>query len=303
MAARLSLEVGPPAKLSTPLLVIVGETASGKSALALQLAQQFGGEIMCADSRTVYRGMDIGTAKPSTEEQAMVPHYGLDLVYPDEHFSAADFKQYVEKTMADIASRGRLPILVGGTGLYVDAVIYDYQFRSPADPQLRLELAELSIDALQQRLLGQGVPLPENDRNPRHLIRAIETAGETAIRSELRPQTLLLGLQVDREVLEQRITERVDTMVTGGFVDEVRTLGHQYGWDAEALQAPGYKAFRAYIEGAISLDAAKQQFVQNDMNLAKRQRTWFKRNKSIQWLTTEDKLAEAVDIATTFLNK
>jgi tRNA dimethylallyltransferase len=247
--------------------------------------------------------MDIGTAKPTAAEQAAVSHYGLDLVAPDERYSAAAFKDYAARKIYDIAEQGNVPMLVGGTGLYVDAVIYDYQFRAPADLALRAELEGLDAGALQDKLLGMGLPLPENDKNPRHLIRAIETSGQTAGRSELRPWTLLLGMTADRETLRERILQRVDAMVEAGLVDEVRRVSGQYGWECEALRAPGYKALRGYLEGAASLEEAKAAFVQNDMDLAKRQRTWFKRNKSIHWLFTEDKLAEAVDIATTFLNK
>ncbi len=290
-----------------PLLVILGETASGKSALAIELAERFNGEIICADSRTVYRGMDIGTAKPPTADQTRVRHYGLDLVDPGERFTVADFKEYTLQVMADITARGKLPIIVGGSGLYIDSVIYDYEFRAPADAakwaELRAELQGLSVEELQRRVLAQGLELPSNARNPRHLVRTLETGGRSAARSELRPNTLLLGLKVERDVLEQRITGRVDEMIEAGLVDEVRRMIERYGSATEALQAPGYKAFGGYVAGTKALDQAKSEFIRSDMRLAKRQRTWFRRNKSIHWLATDDKLAEAVDFATTFLHK
>jgi tRNA dimethylallyltransferase len=284
----------------TPLIVIVGQTASGKSALALRLAQQFDGEIIAADSRTVYRGMDIGTAKPTAAERAVVPHHLIDVVTPDESFNVADFQRLANEAIADIARRGKLPILVGGTGLYVDAVIYNFGFRPTADPHTRQALEALSVAELQERLAEQGIELPDNDHNPRHLVRALEAGGVVGARSPLRPHTLVLGLQVNSEALEQKITQRVDDMVATGLVDEVRLLANQYGWATPALLAPAYKAFRPYLAGVASLEEAKQQFVRFDLQYAKRQKTWFKRNADIQWISNPD---EAVDLVTTLLNK
>lgn len=289
--------------IRSPLLVLLGETSSGKSALAIDLAEQFNGEIICADSRTIYRGLNIGTAKPSIADRVRIPHYGLDLVLPNEKFTAADFKVYAVSAIEDIANRDKLPIMVGGTGLYIDAVIYNYQFRRPATSQLRRQLESLSVPALQQRLHDKRIALPKNANNPRHLIRALETLGELSSRSALRSNTLVLGLQIDKDVLQDRIVRRVENMVEAGVVTEATELGTKYGWDCAALQTTSYKAIRGYVLGTQTLTEAEAEFVRNDMNLAKRQRTWFKRNKSIQWLATEYKLSEAVDIATTFLNK
>jgi tRNA dimethylallyltransferase len=282
-----------------PLVVIVGETGSGKSALAMELAERFNGEIICADSRTVYKGMDIGTAKPSAADQAKIPHHLLDVVRPDQSFTAAEFKRLATKAIADIHDRGRLPIMVGGTGLYIDSVIFDYDFRPPADPERRAELQKLSIEQLQAQLEAEGIPLPRNERNPRHLVRALETGGVPANKQALLPWTLVIGLQVDREELRRRITARVEEMVRAGFVMEVKQLVQKYGEDIEALQAPGYKAFRQYLQGDISPEEARALFIKNDLALAKRQRTWFRRNKSIQWV---DDPSTAVELTTTFLN-
>lgn len=289
-----------------PLLVVVGETASGKSALAIELAERFGGEIICADSRTVYRGMDIGTAKPTLADRERVPHYCLDLVTPDESFTVADFKREALAAMADISARGKLPILVGGTGLYIDAILYDFTFRPLPDKTIRAELTTLDVQELQNRLMERAIELPNNPQNPRHLVRALETGGAQPGRQPLRPNTLIIGLSVEREVLKERITARVDQMISDGLVDEVRRVSEKYGWDVPALQAPAYKAFRDYfdnIDGSISLDQAKAETVNNDLRLAKRQRTWFKRNKSIQWFDNRGKMNEIVELTTTFLNK
>ncbi len=284
----------------SPLIVIVGETASGKSALAIELAKQFDGEIICADSRTVYKGMDIGTAKPTSEEQAVVPHHLLDIITPDKSFSAADFQRTANQMITDIVARGKLPIMVGGTGLYIDSVLFDFEFRRPAESAERERLEAMSVHELQAEIARAGLQLPENLQNKRHLMRTIETGGVVGSRHDLRPNTLVLGLRVEREELEKRIAARTDAMVQAGFVEEVRGLGEQYGFDAPGLQAPGYKAFRKYLAGESDMSSARDEFIKNDLHLAKRQRTWFKRNKSIQWLGDR---SLAVDIVTTFLNK
>lgn len=252
----------------TPLIAIVGTTASGKTSLALELAEKFDGEIICADSRTVYKGMDIGTAKPTKEEQARVPHHLLDVVRPDQPFTVADFKHLADKAIKEITAHGKMPLLVGGSGLYIDAVLYDYGFSDQS----------ASRDA----------------DNPRHLSKDMPR-----VRSDLRPGTLIIGLDIPREALARRIEDRVDKMIEDGFVDELKTLQSAYP-ESNALLATGYKAFLEYIEGTISLAEAKARFIQNDLHLAKRQRTWFRRNNSIQWVSDPRK---AVEIATTFLSK
>lgn len=251
-----------------PLVVIVGETASGKTALAIELAEKFNGEIVCADSRTVYKGIDIGTAKPTAEERARVPHHLLDVVDPDQPFTAADFKQRANEAIEDILSRGKLPIMVGGSGLYVDAVLFDYSFASSQAAR--------------------------SEVNPRHV--AEEEAGTKA---DMRQNTLVIGLAVPREALEHRITERVDAMVANGLVEETKRLIRDFP-ASKALDSTGYKALRGYIEGSKTLDEAKAEFVRNDLSLAKRQRTWFKRNESIIWTSNRE---EIVEIVTTFLRK
>ncbi len=281
-------------QVAQPFLTIVGETASGKSALAMKLAQEFNGEIICADSRTIYTGMDIGTAKPSVADRSLIAHHILDIITPDQRFSAADFKAQAEAAIADILARDKLPIMVGGTGLYVDAVLYNFAFRALANPDERQKLEKLSVDELQQALAAKGIPLPNNPQNPRHLIRALETGGQQSERQTLRGNTLVLGLKIDRELLEKRIEKRIDDMVTTGLLEEIESLAKKYGWDAPGLQAPGYRAFRPYFAGDIDLVTAKKQFAQNDKQLAKRQRTWFKRNADIQWISTVEQANERV---------
>ncbi len=277
--------LSPQSSVSRPLVAVVGETASGKSALAMRLAEVFDGEIICADSRTIYTGMDIGTAKPTAADRSHIPHRILDVISPDQRFSAADFKAQAEAAITDIHTRGKLPIIVGGTGLYVDAVLYDFAFRDAADPAQREKLEKLSVEELQQALTEKEISLPNNPQNPRHLIRALETNGQPSERQLIRGNTLVLGLKIDRELLEQRIEKRIDDMITTGLLEEIETLAQKYSWDAPGLQAPGYRAFRPYFAGQIDLATAKKQFAQNDKQLAKRQRTWFKRNQDIQWVS------------------
>jgi tRNA dimethylallyltransferase len=281
----------------------VGETASGKSVLALELAERLGGEIISADSRTIYKGMDIGTAKPSREERERIPHHLLDLVEPDQSFTAADFKREGQRVVADITARGKLPIMVGGTGLYVDAILYDYTFRAPGDKYTRAVLNELSVPELQKRLLDRGIPLPNNPLNPRHLVRALETGGVAAERKPLRDNTLVIGLSHDRDERRARIEARVDRMISAGLEQEARKLSEKYGWDVPPMQTIGYQEWHAYFSGTQDLAWTKQLIVKNTLAYAKRQRTWFRRNKSIHWLNNRSNLSEIVDFTTTFLNK
>ncbi|HEV2403538.1 MAG TPA: tRNA (adenosine(37)-N6)-dimethylallyltransferase MiaA [Candidatus Saccharimonadales bacterium] len=283
-----------------PLIVILGETGSGKSDLAMALAKQFNGEIISADSRAVYKGMDVGTAKPSLEDRKRIKHYLIDVVTPDQRFTVVDFKGRAQAAIDEITSAGKVVFLVGGTGLYIDALLYDFSFRPAGNQKLREELSALSAEELLNRLVAQGLPVPEQWQNKRHLIRVLESGGVQPTKAALRPSTLLIGLRPERNNLRATITARVDIMVQNGFIDELKRLVWHYGWGLPALQTPGYKAFRSYINGDGSLDEAKQAFIRNDMRLARRQRTWFKRNEAIQW---ENDRSKIVGLVTTFLNK
>ncbi|MET0779639.1 MAG: tRNA (adenosine(37)-N6)-dimethylallyltransferase MiaA [Candidatus Saccharimonadales bacterium] len=285
---------------NTPLIVVVGQTASGKSALALDLAERWNGEIIAADSRTVYKTMDIGTAKSSEAEQKRAPHHLLDVATPDKPFTASDFKQAADKAIADIAARGKLPVLVGGTGLYIDSVIFDFSFRGVFDAARRKELERLPVTALQTILTERGIALPANEQNPRHLIRAIETEGQVGVRHELRSNTLVIGLLVDREELRKRVTARVDAMLAAGLEHEVLGLAKKYGWDIGPMQTIGYQEFEAYIAGDITIEVVREAIITHTMQYSKRQKTWFSRNKGIHWIS---KTEEAVGLVTTFLNK
>lgn len=288
----------------SPLIVIVGETASGKTALSIELAKQLGGEIICADSWTVYKGFDIGTAKPTAEEQQGIPHHLLDVADPAEGFSAAVFQKMAKQRIEEIAARGNMPIMVGGTGLYTDSILYDYSFLPMSDPMQREVLNQMSLDDLLQKAADMGLDTKQVDtRNKRRVIRLIENNGQMPTRQPLRSNTVILGIRRPVEMLRERIVQRVDEMVRLGLADEVARLGMQYGWDCEPMKAPAYRAFREYIEGTISLDEAKFRMVQNDLKLAKKQRTWFKRNSSIQWTSTDDSIEDICKSIMGSLNK
>lgn len=270
--------------MEAPLVVIVGPTASGKSALAIKLAKQFGGEIICADSRTVFTGMDIGTAKPDLADRTAVPHWGLDLVEPNETFSAADFQDYANEKVADIRARGCIPFLVGGSGLYVDGVVFEYEF-GPSKPELRAELEQLTIVELKEYCAEHNVVLPENENNRRYVIRAIEQKSINTKRlSEPQPNTIIVGIATDSDTLRHRISLRSEQLFESGVVDEAKALGEKYGWDSEAMTGNIYRLARQFLDGEISEEELKKLFETADWQLAKRQLTWFKRNPFIKWL-------------------
>lgn len=280
-----------------PLIAIVGETASGKTAAAIEIAKKVDGEIICADSRTVYKQMNIGTAKPIKAEQASITHHLLDIVEPDENFNVAQFKVLAQKCIRDIAKRGKVPILVGGTGLYIDSVLYDYQLSQAPDLAMREQLEQMSDGELTTVLQTKNIDISRlNTKNRRHVIRAIERGGAAPNNTTLRPNTFVAAISTDRETLRKRITQRVDDMFAAGFLDEARQLFDRYPETTESLQTPGYKAAYRYLSGDFDISEAKNAFIQADMQLAKRQRTWFKRNKHIRWYEQpEDLIAATVE--------
>lgn len=292
------------ARTLAPLVVIVGETASGKSALAMKLAKKFNGEIICADSWTVYRGFDIGTAKPGASERARVLHHLLDVADPALGFSAPQFQKLALAAIEDIASRGKLAIMVGGTGLYIDSVIYDYTFLPASDASERAKLNSLALAELVQIASERGLSLENIDqRNKRRVIRLVENDGQLPNKSPMRTNSLVLGLSVPRDELEARIIDRVDAMLANGLEQEVESQAGHYGWRAEPMKGVGYREWQNYFEGVQSLEQTRSRIISASLQLAKKQRTWFKRNYSIHWLIERSKLAEADELVTTFMNK
>lgn len=281
-----------------PLVVIVGPTASGKTSLALRLAKQYGGEIISADSRAVYRGLDIGTAKPTAEEQRQVPHWGIDLVNPGERFSAADFKQYAVEKIADIRTRGGVPFLVGGTGLYIDSITHDFQFPEvefSADRTMQLE--KYSIEQLQNYCIENNISLPENSKNKRYLINAISRGCISPQRSKTPIRnSIIVGIATEKDELLTRIAQRSEQMFVAGVVREATTLLNTYGSNHEAMTGNIYQVLEQYINGGMTLEQAKTRLCTLDWRLAKRQMTWFKRNEHIRWMNLEDAYTYCVQL-------
>ncbi len=286
MANPVEYKEQRPGKL--PLVVIVGPTASGKSSLAMKIARKYDGEIICADSRTVYKNMDIGTAKPSKKDQAEIPHWGLDLVEPGERFTAADFKKYAEKAIETIRQNGKLPILVGGTGLYVDGVIFDYQFVE-TDLTLRKELESLSLEELKEYCANNNVNLPENENNRRYVVRAIEQKNTSGTRlSEPITNSIIVGIATEPSLLRERIEHRAEQLFETGMVEEAKMLGEKYGWNSEAMTGNIYKLVKEFVDGQFDEAELKQRNAIADWQLAKRQITWLKRNPFIHWVALDD---------------
>jgi tRNA dimethylallyltransferase len=278
------------------LVVIVGPTASGKTALAIEVARAHNGEIICADSRTVYKGMDIGTAKPTAKEQAEVSHWGIDLVRPNQSFTAAEFQQYARAKIDEIASRGKLPILVGGTGLYVDSVLFNYQFGPSADPVRRVELEAMPLEQLIEYCQKNSIELPANPKNKRHLVRAIELGGINTNRDrKMRDNTIVVGITASKETLEPRIRMRAEQMFEQDIIAETTTLVATYGLNNEAMTGNIYPIVWRMIQGEITKHEARELFIRADTALAKRQRTWFKRNPTIVWSESRSELRHIIE--------
>lgn len=275
-----------------PLIAIVGPTAVGKTAHSIALAQRLGGEIVSADSRQVYRGMDIGTAKPTRTERAAVPHHMIDVVDPDEDFSLATYLDMARAALAAITARGRVPLLVGGTGQYLAAVLQGWQIpRVPPQPVLRAELeqeARAHGAVILHTRLAQVDPqaaatIPRD--NVRRVIRALEVymvTGQPISTQQMRqppPYRIeTIWLQLPRDALYTRIDARVDMMMNAGLLDEVRQLCERgYAWELPAMSGLGYIQFRPYIAGLASAEACAERLKYDTHAFARRQDNWFRR--------------------------
>lgn len=231
-----------------PVVVIIGPTGAGKTAVAIEIAQEIGGEIVSADSRAIYKYMDIGTAKPSKEEQEAVPHWGIDLVEPGERFTVADFKEYAVRKIEEIRERGHVPIIAGGTGLYVDALVYDYHFHGPTGEK---------IGDYEQKSCSD--------------------------RTEMSSDFKIFGIKWAPEKLRERLMLRANKLFVQELFEETEFLVKKYGWGNQAMKSNIYQFAWKYVQGELSLEEAIRQNVYDDWHLAKRQLTWFKRNPEIEW--------------------
>lgn len=280
----------------TPVVVIVGPTAVGKTKTGIELAKAFDGEIVSGDSVQVYRGMDIGSAKVTKEEAEGIPHHLIDICDPDDAMSVAAFQQLARAAVDDIYARGKLPIIVGGTGLYIRSILYDYEFvERPVDEALRADLERLAEvegrEALHQRLVQLD---PEraatiHPNNVRRVVRALEVAmqGDTQTIDSAPSEHYdyrLFVLHADRELLYDRINQRVDAMMEAGLVEEVESLMAKGYRDTQAMRAIGYKEIIPYVEGKISKDRATDLLKQHTRQFAKRQLTWFRHQFDGIWV-------------------
>ena len=277
-------------KSELPLIVIVGPTASGKTGLAIRIANEFGGEIISADSRAVYKGLSIGTAKPSKDEQQGVPHWGIDVARPDERFTAADFKEYAVQKIAEIRARGHIPLLVGGTGLYIDAVVYDFQFPQIDNViEVRSRFMKRTNEELIEYCNKNNIKLPYNFHNKRHLVSQILRKGEVQ-KSGYAPRdnTVIVGIATEKSTLDERIKLRAKQIFASGVIDEAVAAAATYGWENEAMSGNIYPLIKQYLTGELTKSELQERFAIKDRQLAKRQVTWFKRNEHITWLSLED---------------
>ncbi len=291
------------------LAALVGPTAVGKTELAIPLAQRLNGEILSCDSMQVYRGMDIGTAKASPEEQALVPHHLIDIVDVDHNFTVAEYQQRARQLIEDINQRGKIPLLVGGTGLYYQAVVDNYSFypmatRQDIRKQLQAEVAEKGLPELYTRLqeIDPDYATKISPQDEKRIIRALEVFALTGIpfsKQQTRQRNTYtlaaVGLYLNRETLYQRINERVDKMLARGLIDEVRKFrGQGYGLDNNAMQALGYKQVIYYLEGLMSYEEMVEAIKKGTRRFAKRQYTWFKRDERIKWFDVSQDSQEAL---------
>ena len=301
-----------------PVLAVVGPTASGKTALAVELALALDGEVVSADSMQIYRGMDIASAKPTKAEMRGVPHHMMDFLDPETPYSVAAYVQEAAACIRDIAVRGKTVIVAGGTGLYIDSLLSGTAFvETPSDPALR-RLLEAQYDAeggeaLLQRLAGvdreTASRLHANDK--KRIVRALEVHAQTGLPpaqlaaashsapSPYKPVYIGLAFQ-DRAVLYERIDRRVDAMLRAGLLDEARAFFAKHA--ATAAQAIGYKELKPYLDGRVPLETAVESLKRATRRYAKRQLTWFRRNEAIHWIypdacPPEDLRAEALEIA------
>lgn len=281
------------------LITLLGPTASGKTSMAIELAQKYNGEIVCADSRTVYAGMDIGTAKPTMEEQKVVRHHLLGVVEPDKPFSAAEFKDAADRAIADIQSRDKVAFLVGGSGMYIDAVLYDYSFRDSTTTAQKQALNTLTLSEL-QTIAKEKYPQEfavidaKNKRRVEQLIRMGPTKDDDRMQNKVRG--LVLGLDVKKPILRHNIAIRTKTMLSNDFIHEVQELCERYGETDILLHTTGYAEVIEYLHGRLPKEDLELAIESSTWQLSRKQMTWFRRNPAIEWVQTPQEAQKLVEL-------
>lgn len=288
------------------IIALVGPTAVGKTELSIELAKRFNGEIISGDSMQVYKHMDIGTAKINRKEMADIPHHMIDILEPDETFSAYDFKNRAQNLIDEITARGHMPIIVGGTGLYIQSLIYNYAFEDETiseAQQIKVDHTLNELDSLSNEALHDYLVSIDKDsadtihpNNRKRVRRAIEYYLKTKklLSSRKKNQqytenydTLLIGIEMSRETLYQRINKRVDIMLERGLLNEVKQLVEDGFETCQSMQAIGYKEMLPVIKNEASLAEATNKLKKHSRNYAKRQMTWFKNKLDVVWLDRE----------------
>ena len=288
------------------VIVICGPTASGKTALSIELAKQINGEIVSADSMQIYKDMDIGTAKPTQEEKQGIKHYLIDFVSPDERYSVADYKQDAKKAIREILKKGKVPIIVGGTGLYVDSLIYEIEypnieFDEKYREKLEKEVEENGLEELYEKakeIDNEAIQkISKNDK--KRILRILEiyhATGKNKTEQEIESRKKevefdykVFALKWDREMLYERINKRVDIMLEQGLIEEVKSIYEKYNKFPTAMQGLGYKEVVEYLENKTTKEEMIEKIKQETRRYAKRQMTWFRKNKQTIWLNGEDK--------------
>lgn len=294
-----------------PVIAIVGPTGVGKTKLSLAIAKVFNGEVISTDSMQFYKGLDIGTAKIKPEEMRGIPHHLLDILNPEEEYSVADYQELVRNKIHDLHQEDILPILVGGSGLYVQSVIYDYKFQGKKREEDNVkEYDGIEVEKLYEMLLEKSPKLAKTvDRfNRRRVLRALEKSDKDIddTGSELfYSETLIIALNIDRELLYERINKRVDEMISGGLIEEAREL-FEKDIESQAIKAIGYKELFPYFRGEMPLESCVKIIKRNSRRYAKRQFTWFKNKMDADWFEVdlanfENTIAEVIDRITKFL--
>ena len=298
--------------LKNKVIVIGGPTASGKTALSIELAKKINGEIVSADSMQIYKEMDIGTAKPDKEEMQGIKHYMLDFLNPNQAYSVADYKKDAKKAIKEIIEKGKTPIVVGGTGLYIDSLIYEIEYIDiKTDFEYRNKLEKIVEEQGLEKLYQEAKKIDpkamekisENDK--KRILRILEIYYQTGktkteldnnSRKEPEYDYKMFAIDMDRDVLYDRINKRVDIMISKGLIEEVKNIYDRYNEFPTSMQALGYKEVVEFLENKISKEEMTEKIKQESRRYAKRQLTWFRKNKDTIWLNGQEDLEKNINI-------